>query len=119
MISVSKQHASLVRFIAMFDAFYQENYVNTELETRYISFLRTDPHPFYTILKDGISDGSIRDDIEINILTFTLSNVVMAALQRMTIRGTVLRLDQGVEPAVILEHMVDMAVTYLKPQAKQ
>lgn len=118
MINASEQHASLVRFIAMFDAFYRENYVNAELESRYISFLRNGTHPFYALLEEGIADGSVRGDIDINVLTFTLSNVVTATLQRMIVRGKVLHLDQGVEPASILQHMTDMALTYLKPQGK-
>ncbi|MGX4584535.1 TetR/AcrR family transcriptional regulator [Paenibacillus chitinolyticus] len=116
MISASKQHANYVRFIAMFDTLYQENYVNAELEGRYISFLRSGTHPFYALLEEGIRDGSIRSDIDIHILTFTLSNVVIATLQRMIVRGKVLHLDQGVEPAAILELMLDMALMYLKPQ---
>jgi AcrR family transcriptional regulator len=119
MISASEQHASYVRFIAMFDAFYRESYVNAELENRYISFLRGDTHPFYALLDEGITDGSIRSDIDINVLTFTLSNVVIATLQRMTVRGKLLHLDQGVEPAFILQHMMDMVLTYLKPQGQQ
>ncbi|MHA7581831.1 TetR/AcrR family transcriptional regulator [Paenibacillus vandeheii] len=119
MISTSKQHANYVRFIAMFDTLYQENYTNAVLEGRYISFLRSDTHPFYALLEEGIQDGSIRSDIDKKILTFTLSNVVMATLQRMIVRGKVLHLDQGVEPDSILEHMLDMALTYLKSQGKQ
>ncbi|MCM3271069.1 TetR/AcrR family transcriptional regulator [Paenibacillus elgii] len=119
MISVSEHNAGSVRFIAMFDAFYRENYVNEELESRYISFLRRNTHPFYAILEEGISDGSVRSDIDINVLTFTLSNVVVASLQRMIVRGKLLHLDQGVEPAVILKQMTDMALTYIKPQGKQ
>ncbi|WP_409340599.1 TetR/AcrR family transcriptional regulator [Paenibacillus sp. MBLB4367] len=118
MISASEQHANYVRFIAMFDAFYRENYANAELEERYISFLRSGTHPFYALLDEGISDRSIRSDIDIHILTFTLSNVVNATLQRMIVRGKVLHLDQGVEPASVLEHMTDMVLTYLKPQGK-
>jgi len=116
MINVSEQQANYVRFIAMFDAFYRENYVNAELEARYITFLRKGTHPFYALLDEGLSDGSIRSDIDINIVTFTLSNVVTATLQRMIVRGKVLQLDQGVEPAAVMEHMKDMVLTYLKPQ---
>lgn len=119
MISASEQHANSIRFIAMFDAFYQENYANEELERRYISFLRSDTHPIYALLEEGYRDGSIRSDIDIHILTFTLSNIVMATLQRMVVRGKLLLLDQKVEPAFILNHMMDMALTYLKPQGKQ
>lgn len=119
MISASRQNVGHVRFIAMFDAFYREDYVNAELENRYISFLRSNTHPFHVLLEEGMSDGSIRNDIDIQILTFTLSNVVTAALQRMIVRGKVLHMDQGVDPADILEQMSAMALSYIKPQDKQ
>lgn len=118
MRAVSERHSSYVRFIAMFDAFYSENYRNAELESRYISFLRGGNHPFTVLLEEGIVDGSIRNDIDIQILTFTLSNVVMATMQRMIVRGKVLHLDQGVEPASVLDHMTDMVLSYLQPQGK-
>lgn len=117
MIGTSKQYASYVRFIAMFDTKYHENYADEFLEGRFISFMRSRTHPYYELLEEGIRDGSIRSDIEVQILTFTLSNVVMATLQRMILRGKVLHLDQGVEPDVVLDHMLDMALTFLKPQA--
>lgn len=117
-ITASEQHVDLVRFIAMFDNLYTENYVNEELGDRYISFLRSGKHPYYALLEEGVSDGSIRNDIDLYILTYTLSNVVSATLQRTIIRSKVLQLE-GVEPGSILHHMLDMALTYLKPQGNQ
>ncbi|MCU6707760.1 TetR/AcrR family transcriptional regulator [Paenibacillus sp. J5C_2022] len=114
MVSHSEQNPNAIRFIAIFDAYYRDNYPTAELEQRYRSFLKGGPHPFFALLQQGVDDGSIRSDIDLNELTYTLSNIVIATLQRMILRGQLLKQDQGVEPSAILEHMVAMVLTYVK-----
>lgn len=44
-IEVSEQRSNDIRFIAMFDTFYQDKYPTAELESRYRAFLKSGTHP--------------------------------------------------------------------------
>ncbi|WP_042164530.1 TetR/AcrR family transcriptional regulator [Paenibacillus gorillae] len=110
----SLDNADTIKFIAMFDMLYQENYPTPELESRYRTFLRSVPHPFLMLLQEGVEDGSIRKDIDVKVLGYTLSNVVNATEQRMTLRGKLLHLDQTIDPAIVLDQMVHMILAYVK-----
>jgi AcrR family transcriptional regulator len=115
MIEYTERKPENMRFIAFFDFNYYDQYPTPELEKEYIRFLRSSKSIYITLLEEGIQDGSIRNDLEIKLLNFTISNIVSATLQRMTVRGKVLQLDQGIEPRLILKQMVNMVMTYLKP----
>ncbi|MCZ8513184.1 TetR/AcrR family transcriptional regulator [Paenibacillus filicis] len=113
-ILVSKDNTDTIRFIAMFDMRYLEEYPTPELESRFRSFLRRGPHPFLSLLQEGVADGSIRRDIDVKAIGYTISNVVNATKQRMLLRGKLLHLDQDVDPAIVLEHTVNMILAYVK-----
>ncbi|OBZ19294.1 hypothetical protein A8L34_07215 [Bacillus sp. FJAT-27264] len=110
----SKGSKDAIRFIAMFDTLYQEEYPTPELENRYRSFLRGVPHPFLSSLQEGVNDGSIRQDIDVKAMGYTISNVVNATKQRMMLRGKLLHQDQDTDPAIVMRHMVDMILAYVK-----
>nr|WP_280521141.1 helix-turn-helix domain-containing protein [Paenibacillus mangrovi] len=110
----SKDNADAIRFIAMFDTLYQEEYPTPELESRFRSFLRSGPHPFLALLQEGVADGSIRQDIDVKAIGYTISNIVIATRQRMILRGKLLHQDQDVDPAIVLKHMADMILAYVK-----
>lgn len=110
----AKENKNLIRFVAMFDTLYQEKYPTPELEARFRTFLKSGPHPFVSLIQEGIDDGSIRQDLDVKDIGYTISNLVNATQQRMILRGELLHQDQGVDPAVVLRHMVDMILAYVK-----
>ncbi|MEH7351403.1 TetR/AcrR family transcriptional regulator [Gottfriedia acidiceleris] len=108
------EHAA-ISFIGLFDMHYRDHYPTPELENAFLDLLKKGRSHFKNILLEGIQDGSIRNDIEIRTLQFTISNVMSATIQRMALRGKILKYDQGIEPDLILEQMVNMILTYIKP----
>ncbi|AIQ20736.1 hypothetical protein H70357_31795 [Paenibacillus sp. FSL H7-0357] len=113
-MEVSQLHSSYIRFIAAFDHYYTESYPTTELEERFRMFVQRG-QPFYVLIQEGIKDGSIRLDIDAKVLTYTLSNMFLATLQRLTVRGKLLHQDQGVDPAIIMKQAIEVMLAYLKP----
>ncbi len=109
-----KNNTDTIRFFAMFDMRYQEEYPTPELENRFRSFLRSVPHPFLSLLHEGVADGSIRQDMDVKSMGYTISNIVTATNQRMMLRGKLLQLDQGVDPDIVLKEMVKMILAYVK-----
>jgi AcrR family transcriptional regulator len=116
MIPATDEDFATMRFLALFDAHYREQYPTPELETAYIETLKTGRSIYSDLLQEGMQDGSIRNDIDAATLQFSISNISSATIHRMMLRGKLLQYDQGVEPAKILEQMVNMVMTYLKPQ---
>ncbi|WMT41328.1 TetR/AcrR family transcriptional regulator [Paenibacillus sp. D2_2] len=113
-IIVSKQSMDIIRFIAMFDTLYQEEYPTPELERKFRTFLRSGQHPFLSILEEGVADGSMRQDLDVKAVGYTISNIVNATLQRMMLRGKLLHLDQDIDPAIVLRNMVDMILAFVR-----
>jgi len=103
------------RFIGMFDFNFRDSYPTPELEQRYRSFLHSGKGPFAEWLEEGQQDGSIRQDISVDVCTAMISNVMNATVQRIAIRGDILRQDQRVDPALVLREMTTMILAYLQP----
>lgn len=114
LIQISKENTDIIRFIAMFDTLYQEEYPTPELERKFRSFLRSVPHPFLSLIKEGTADGSMRRDLDVKAVGYTISNIVNATQQRMMLRGKLLHLDQDVDPAIVLKNMADMILAFVK-----
>jgi AcrR family transcriptional regulator len=110
-----KTDKASVSFIGLFDMHSRDHYPTPELENAFLDLLKKGRSLFKNILLEGIQDGTIRNDIDITTLQFTISNITSATIQRMALRGEILKYDQGIDPDLILEQMVNMILTYLKP----
>lgn len=105
-----------IRFTAMFDTLYLNNYPTPELEQQFRSFLQSGAHPFVSLIQAGIQDGSMRQDIDAREIGYTISNIVMASLQRNLLRSKLLQLDQKVKTSVVLQNTMNMILNFVKPQ---
>ena len=112
--TLQTEHAA-VSFIGLFDMHYRDHYPTPELENAFLDLLKKGRSLFKNILLEGIQDGSIRNDIDITTLQFTISNITSATIQRMALRGEILKYDQGIDPDLVLEQMANMILEYLKP----
>ncbi|MDQ6600985.1 TetR/AcrR family transcriptional regulator [Bacillus salipaludis] len=110
-----KTEKDAISFIGLFDMHYRDHYPTPELENAFLDLLKKGRSLFKNILLEGIQDGSIRNDIDITTLQFTISNITSATIQRMALRGEILKYDQGIDPDLVLEQMVNMILEYLKP----
>jgi len=105
-----------IRFTAMFDTLYQNNYPTPELEQQFRSYLQGGAHPFVSLIQAGMQDGSMRQDMDAREIGYTISNIVMATLQRTVSRGKLLQLDQRVNTSIVLQNTMDMILNFVKPQ---
>jgi len=103
------------RFVGMFDFMFRDSYPTPELEQRYRGFLHSGRVPFAEWLEEGQRDGSIRQDLQVEVCTAMISNVMNATIQRIAIRGDILHQDQRVDPALVLREMTTMILAYLQP----
>jgi len=106
-----------IRFTAMFDTLYLNNYPTLELEQQFRTFLQSGAHPFVSLVQAGIQDGSMRQNIDAREIGYTISNIVMASLQRNLLRGKLLQLDQKVKSSVVLQNTMDMILNFVKPES--
>ncbi|MDT9722855.1 TetR/AcrR family transcriptional regulator [Paenibacillus sp. ClWae2A] len=113
-----EEHKQRNQFIAVFDTRYKDNYSTPELEQRYRSYLHQDKAPFSKWLDEGQLDGSIRQEIDVDVATAMISNVVNSTLQRMALRGELLHLDQGVDPERVIHEMAAMIIAYLQSNSR-
>ncbi|MFC3787511.1 TetR/AcrR family transcriptional regulator [Paenibacillus sp. GCM10012307] len=104
----------MVRFTAMFDTLYQNNYPTPELEKKFRAYLQGGSHPFVSLIQSGIQDGSMRQDMDAREIGYTISNIVMASLHRNLLRGKLLELDQKVKNSVVMQNTMDMILNFVK-----
>ncbi|WP_165822316.1 TetR/AcrR family transcriptional regulator [Paenibacillus montanisoli] len=75
-----------IKFTAEFDRYFQGNYPNPELEQSFIEALNPNHDPLFQYIRDGIEDGSIRDDRTAEELYHFISQSFLSLFQRLILR---------------------------------
>lgn len=114
-VAFAEQHPHHVRYLGMFDHHYRDRYPTSELERRYKVIVNRVTTRHVNMLSQGMADGSIRNDIEPNLLASGVWNILMPVLQRMALRGHIIQRESGVSPDQILPVVLDVIMTYLSP----
>ena len=96
------EQAQLIRFTGMFDYYLVGDYPNTEGQKTFLSLVQKVDQPFIEILSEGVRDGSIVIDSEVEYLARTISNSVLALAQRVVTRQNHLNEEQNIDSRKIL-----------------
>jgi len=69
---------------------------------------------FISILKEGIKDGSIRSDIELEKTAILYANMVTSLLQRVSTMGKIFNQRGNYKPQDLIEHMLNIMIKALQ-----
>lgn len=93
-----------LRFLTEFDNYFAVPRIDEEFRARLNAVTPVETFELLEeLIRAGITDGSIRDDIDPQLLSLTLANAVRAVVQRVTLREEELKLRPGDDPAKIPE----------------
>lgn len=97
-----------IRFMGEFDHYFTGAYPYSELADRFVAMLRAMENPLRNFLEEGISDGSVRDDLDVDLTVGTIENALLALAQRIVTRGEHLEQEQRVNPSAMLPALVQL-----------
>lgn len=75
-----------IKFTAEFDRYFQGNYPNAELEQLFIEVLNPDQDPLFQYIREGVEDGSIRNDLTTEEVYHFISHSFISLFQRLILR---------------------------------
>lgn len=75
-----------IKFTAEFDRYFQENYPNPELEQSFIEAMNPERDPLFHYIREGVEDGSIRNDMTVEELYHFISHSFISLFQRLILR---------------------------------
>ncbi|MCR8643395.1 TetR/AcrR family transcriptional regulator [Paenibacillus sp. N1-5-1-14] len=75
-----------IKFTAEFDRYFQGDYPNSELEQSFIEALNPEQDPLYQYIREGVEDGSIRNDMTVEELYHFISHSFISLFQRLILR---------------------------------
>lgn len=93
--SFMKQHPELLRLLDDFDCYFSDGYPEGSTSLNYQKFLRNQQPSMRELLKRGLSDGSIRQDIDADFYAQFMMNVLIGVAQRILPRQKIIRSEQG------------------------
>lgn len=85
-IKFAKEHRDQMKFIILFDLYYEDYDSNKELKASYEKFILEDYNENFlnAALETGIKDGSLKGDLNLIKTGFYIFQTVMGLLQRMS-----------------------------------
>ena len=108
------EHSEDIMFTAMYDTYFgnsvTDEKVQGKIEEEIHSFI-----VFHDLIDEGKIDGTIKKDIDSDLLNVTIANLLVSIMQRMTLRGEVIKREQYVENTnKIYETINKMIISYIK-----
>lgn len=82
-----------IKFTAEFDRYFQGNYPNPELEQSFIEALNPNQDQLFLYIRDGVTDGSIRNDMTAEELYHFISHSFISLFQRLILRENHLKYE--------------------------
>ena len=107
-LSYFKEHTEIIRFLDKFDAIYSDEYPNVGETDRYTADMVDSANALYSLIKQGQTEGSIRDDISPNILGSLLMNSLFGIMQRMLTRRAIIEKEHNVHVQEVLDSFLDL-----------
>ena len=92
---------------------FSGEYPHIEEAEEFVSYITTRENGISKLLKEGVMDKSIRDDMDANLTACTISNIMLAISQRIVIRGEHLKIEQGFSNEM-LTHSVTLMLEGIK-----
>ncbi len=114
------EYPNHIKYIGFFDHYYNDHYPNEELAERYREYVaerRTGQNVAMEVyLKEGIKDGSIRPDLDLDTIGFSIFESTISLLQRLVTRGEVLKKEHDIDYKEIMETVFKMILCYVRKE---
>jgi AcrR family transcriptional regulator len=96
------EYHQLVRFTGLFDFYMVGDYPNQNMRTAFIDLIQKVDQPFILFIQEGLKDGSIVSDLDVNYLARTIANSFLSLAQRITTRQSQLDQELNIDSRQIL-----------------
>ncbi|MFB9328077.1 TetR/AcrR family transcriptional regulator [Paenibacillus aurantiacus] len=103
-----------LRFIAMFDHFYRNEFPSEDLRKRYRDSMANRGAQFKHAIEDGIRDGSILPTFDPALLETMIQNTVIGMMSRMATRGHLIHKQWGIDPEDILTYLLQFIAQFIR-----
>lgn len=91
-----KRNQNIIKFLGEFDHVFSGEYPHISEAEEFVSYIASKGNGMLTeYIKQGTLDGSIKNDLDIELTAGTISNVLIAMSQRIVMRGEHLKVEQG------------------------
>jgi AcrR family transcriptional regulator len=114
MANYVEANSSVIKFSCEFDYYFRGEYPYLELTNRFKNMISSNDYMLEQLIRDGIEDGSIRQNIDPVITGLTISNVLLSLSQRVLIREKHLDEEQGVASREMIWHQFKLFIYSLE-----
>ncbi|WAH38892.1 TetR/AcrR family transcriptional regulator [Alicyclobacillus dauci] len=108
-VDYAREHPNHFRYMGFFDHYYRDRYPSEELRIRYHRFVTELPTPL-KVLREGVQDGTVRTDLDLERVSATIVHSMTSLLQRITSRGEIIKEQHDVDPLELSIVQVSMII---------
>jgi AcrR family transcriptional regulator len=114
-VDFAKQHTDQIKFIILFDIYYEAYDTNEELKLKYEEFISKENRDNFLIsaIKKGIEDKSLREDLDTLKTEYYIFSTIMGVLQRMSCTALSYK-NHNAAFDQIAESVVESILNYIK-----
>lgn len=105
LIQIYSTHFDEIRFTAMFDFTYKNDFPSEELRIRYKESMDSRENLLLQIIQEGVEDGSISTMLDPHMLSTLFNQTMMSLLQRMALRGHLIQKQKNIYPEYFLQYL--------------
>lgn len=108
-------HPNHMKYIGFFDHYYRNRHLKPELTERYQYYVQRERSgmKLTELIRQGMKDGTIRDDLDANQISAAIFETMIGYFQRLSSIGEMIKQEHGVEPMDITKTMLDMILSYV------
>lgn len=112
--NLTLKYQDYIKFTAEFDHYYIGEYPHPDYSNRIRNYLIKIQSLIAQLTEEGIEDGSIRNDIDLNITYKMITNAGMSLAQRLSLRGSNIEKEQNIDQREIAHEFLKMSLYYIK-----
>lgn len=117
LVSSIEKQPSTMKYLGEFDFYFKDEAIGKPQENHMDDFNSTilqSDDMIKSLIVQGVQDGSIHADIDIDLTMATISNVLWAFGQRVAIRANTIEEETGIKGIDMIKNQVNMYIMALK-----
>lgn len=113
-LDIYHNHQDLLRFLEQFDNYIVKEQIPLEKLENYEKSIIDMKYAMFDAIEHGKKEGSIKDNIDLEIFYITITHSLMSLSQKLILRGKILNSNNKVEGDDQIKLLIDMALSYIK-----